>query len=129
MMRFEHYALNVPDPVAMSRWYAEHCDARPVIANTEPPFAHFLADATGRVIMELYSNPQAPTPNYVRIHPLQFHVTFAVGDAGKTRQQLLAAGASLENDQTLDDGTRIVMLRDPWSVPLQLCQRTRPFGV
>jgi len=41
-------------------------------------------------------------------------------------ERLLAAGATLADNQRLPDGTHLVMLRDPWGVPLQLCKRATP---
>ena len=125
-MRFEHAALNVPDAVAMAAWYVEHCSMRIVRGSTEPPYAHFLADQTGRTILELYTNTTAPIPGYPEQHPLCLHIAFAVDDAAVARDRLIAVGAALFSDQRLEDGTHLVMLRDPWGVALQLCQRTSP---
>jgi len=125
-MKFEHAALNVPDALAMAAWYVEHCGMRVVRGMSQAPFTHFLADQTGRTILELYSNPAAPVPNYVEQHPLCLHVAFAVSDAAAVRDSLLAAGATPVTDDCLADGTHLVMLRDPWGVALQLCQRASP---
>ena len=27
----------------------------------------------------------------------------------------------------MPDGSRLTMMRDPWGLPLQLCQRAKPF--
>ncbi len=127
-MKFEHFALNVPEPVAMAAWYGEHCGMRTVRAQTTAPFTHFLADATGRVIMELYANPAAPIPDYAAQDPLVYHCAFAVEEVEAVKMRLLAAGATEVSDAFLSDGTRLVMLRDPWGIPLQLCKRATPFG-
>ena len=42
------------------------------------------------------------------------------------RDRLIAAGATLFSDTGLQDGTQLVMLKDPWGVALQLCQRADP---
>lgn len=125
-MKFEHAALNVPDALAMAAWYVRHCGMQIVRGMAQAPFAHFLADQTGRTILELYSNPAAPVLPYAEQHPLCLHVAFAVTDAAATRDGLLAAGAALVSDDHLADGTHLVMLRDPWGVALQLCQRASP---
>ena len=39
----------------------------------------------------------------------------------------VAAGATLLTEETLGDGSVLVMLRDPWGVALQICQRAKPF--
>lgn len=125
-MKFEHLALNVPDAAAMAAWYMEHCQMQAVIAMQQPPYTHFLADSTGRTIAEIYSNPQAPFPDYASQHPLCLHVAFAVQNAGQSMERLMAAGAAPVSDQTLEDGTRLIMLRDPWGIALQLVQRAQP---
>jgi glyoxylase I family protein len=125
-MRFEHVALNVPDAVAMAAWYVEHCGMRVIRGSEEPPYAHFVADRTGRTILELYTNSTATIPDYPKQHALCLHIAFAVENGALTRDRLVAAGASVDSDQHLGDGTHLVMLRDPWGMPLQLCQRTSP---
>ena len=39
------------------------------------------------------------------------------------RNRLIAAGATLVDEADMGGGTYLVMLRDPWGVPLQLCRR------
>ncbi|MBN1250396.1 MAG: VOC family protein [Anaerolineae bacterium] len=127
-MHFEHAAMNVPDPQAMAQWYVRNCGLRTVVATTTPPYVHFLADVTGRVIFELYANPKAVIPDYASQHPLVLHLAFAVEDVDKTKAHLLEAGATEFSDETQANGSRLVMLRDPWGVPLQLVKRTVPLG-
>ncbi len=127
-MHFEHVALNVPDPKAMAQWYVDHCGMRIIRSVDGPPYMRFLSDATGRVIFELYANARALIPDYGTQDPLVLHVAFAVEDMSATKARLLAAGASEISDEKLGDGTRLVMLRDPWGVALQLAQRGNPLG-
>ena len=126
-MRFEHFAINVPDVRAMSLWYVDHLGMKIVRSIEEPPHTKFLADETGRVIVELYSNTSVSAPYYPNIPPLNFHIAFVAEDARATQTRLEDAGASAFSDDTLADGTVLVMMRDPWGVPRQLCQRNRPF--
>jgi catechol 2,3-dioxygenase-like lactoylglutathione lyase family enzyme len=123
-MHFEHAALNVPDPKAMAQWYSENCELRVANAATAPPY--FMADVTGRVILELYHNPKAPVPDYADQHPLVLHIAYAVDDIDATKTRLLNAGATLFSEETLGNGSVLVMLRDPWGVPLQLVKRGVP---
>lgn len=125
-MKFEHFALNVPDVRAMSRWYVEHLGFRIVRRREDAPFTHFLADDTGRPIVELYTNPSAPIPDYAAQPPLCFHCAVVAVDARAERGRLESAGASCVLEELLADGTLLIMMRDPWGVALQLCQRTRP---
>ncbi len=126
-MKFEHFALNVPDARAQSRWYVEHLGFQVVRRREEAPYTHFLADETGRVIVEFYTNPRAAIPDLAAAHPLVMHVALFAPDAGAERDRLARAGATRFSDEIMPDGSRLVFLRDPWGLPLQLCQRARPF--
>ena len=128
-MHFEHAGFNVPDPIAMAKWYVDNCDLRTVVANDTPPFMQFLADVTGRIIFELYANPKAPIPDYANQDPLVLHLAFAVDDITATKARLLAVGATEVSDVTQPNSTRLVMLRDPWGVALQLTSRAVPLGL
>ncbi len=125
-MVFEHFALNVPEPTSMALWYAQHLQMRIIRKMERAPYTHFLADQTGQVVMEIYSNRQALIPEYATQHPLCFHFAFAVTDAEAEKKRLLKAGAALFEDLHLEDGSHLVMLRDPWGIPLQICQRAQP---
>jgi len=126
-MKFEHFALNVPDPVGMAEWYEKILGMKAVLLLNQEPFTRFLADETGRVTMELYSNKAAPVPNYGSMHHLNFHCAFAVSDADEAKNKLMAAGATYVEEVRPADGSLLYMLRDPWGVPLQICRRTKPF--
>ena len=60
------------------------------------------------------------------MHPLRLHIAFATADPDGARTALVAAGASLVEETKRDDGTRLIMLRDPWGLALQLCKRPEP---
>jgi catechol 2,3-dioxygenase-like lactoylglutathione lyase family enzyme len=127
MMKFEHVALNVPDAKGMAAWYVAHLDMAIAKSMDEEPYTHFLADSTGRVVMEIYTNKAVPIPDYGGVHPLNLHRAFAVTDADAARERLLAAGAEYVEEVRPADGSVLYMLRDPWGVPLQICRRTKPF--
>jgi glyoxylase I family protein len=126
-MKFEHFALNVPDAVATAKWYVDHLGLRVARTRKDSPFTSFLADDTGRVIFEVYSNPAAPYPDYTAAHPLCFHVAFIADDPNSVRTKLVAAGATPAYEETLPDGSFLIMVRDPWGIPLQLVRRVTPF--
>jgi hypothetical protein len=125
-MQFEHFALNVPAARAQALWYVQHVGFQIVRARDDAPFTHFLADETGRVLIELYSNPAAAYPDYGHMHPLTFHLAVVAVDAKAERARLEKAGAKLHLEDPQPDGSLLIMMRDPWGVPLQLCQRTNP---
>ena len=62
-MKIEHFALNVADPLAMSRWYVAHLGFTVKRRLVEPPYTHFLADDGGTVMIEIYRQ-DAPIPDY-----------------------------------------------------------------
>ena len=125
-MKFEHFGMNVPDARAMANWYIDNCDMSAVISMDTEPYAHFLADKTGRVVIEIYSNQAKPMPDYHSEDPSRLHFAFAVDDAGETKERLSNAGATVLTDDKLDDGSHLVMMRDPWGLSLQLCSRANP---
>lgn len=126
-MKFEHFALNVPDARLIASWYVHHLGLTVARQRENAPYTHFLADSTGRVIIEFYSNPLAPYPNYGASHPLVFHIAFVSTDAHADQERLEQGGATFASEDTLPDGTLLIMVRDPWGIPLQLCQRAQPF--
>ncbi len=123
-MKFEHFAINVPDAAAHAQWYVANLGFKIVRQMTVAPFTHFLADETGRVVVELYSNPKATIPDYKALHPLNFHLAVVAADARADRARLEHSGAPLVLEAPQADGSLLIRLRDPWNVPLQLCQRT-----
>src|SRR5689334_9298000 len=118
-MRFEHFALNVPDVRAAVAWYGQNLNLRVARARTEAPYTTFLADETGRVFLELYTNPADPIPDYAAQHQLRMHFAFAVKDARAESARLQKAGAALVVEEPQPDGSMLIMLRDPWGVPVQ----------
>lgn len=126
-MNIEHVALNVQDPVAMADWYTRHLGMRVVRKVDGPTHTHFLADESGRVVIEIYHHTKAAIPNYAAMDPLILHVAFVAPQLAATRDRLLAAGATSAGDVALTPaGDELAMLRDPWGVCVQLVKRARP---
>lgn len=126
-MHIEHIALNVPDPVAMTAWYGKHLGMQVARAVGGPTLTHFVADAAGRTVLELYRQTAVPIPDYFAIDPMVLHVAFLAEDVVGTRQRLLEAGATAVGDiVTTPAGDVLAMHRDPWGVGLQLVKRARP---
>lgn len=126
-MKFEHFALNVPDARAHARWLVTHLGFKIARAREEPPYTHFLADESGRIVVELYSNTTQAMLDFGTMHHLLFHFAVVAQDARAERLRLEQAGAKLIIEEQLPDGSVLAMLRDPWGVSLQLCQRATPF--
>ena len=125
-MKLEHVALNVADPVAMAAWYCQHLGMSIAHSIAEAPHTHFLADSSGTVLLEIYCNPPDQVPAYADMDPLLVHVAFVSSDPEADSKALVTAGATRVHDLRLDDGSHLVMLRDPWGLALQLCKRAVP---
>ena len=122
-MKIEHTAFNVEEPVLMARWYVEHLGLQVRRRMTDAPYAHFLADDSGTVMIEIYGNRDAPLPDYRNMNPAELHLAFISRDVAGDAARLIAAGATVFADvHQLGDDT-FAMLRDPWGLPLQLVER------
>jgi glyoxylase I family protein len=124
-MKIEHLAFNVADPVAVAAWYVEHCGLRVVRHTPGRAQTHFLADS-GSTIIEIYCNPPDQVPDYASADPLIFHLALQSTDALADSRRLATAGATVVADLRLEEGSRLIMMRDPWGLALQVCQRTTP---
>lgn len=125
-MKMEHVALNVSDPAAMAAWYTQHMGFEIVRSLPNPPYTHFLRDSDGSMMIEIYKNPPDQVPEYGKMHHLLLHLAFVSEDPEKDKARLLGVGAAYVQDETLGDGSRLVMLRDPWGLSIQLCKRANP---
>jgi catechol-2,3-dioxygenase len=127
-MKIEHFALNVSEPVAMAEWYCANFGMSVKRKQDQAPFTHFLADSSGSVMIEIYNNPSDAVPAYAQMDPLLFHLAFVSSDPGVDKKRLMNAGATLSgmDEIRLDDGSHIIMLRDPWGLAIQLCKRGKP---
>lgn len=125
-MKFEHFALNVSNAQEMSSWYETHLGLKVVKKMTDSPFMTFLADDSGTIMLEIYSNPKGETLDFNSFHPLTVHLAFVSVDPTKDKARLIEVGASQMSDDILPDGSHLVMLRDPWGICIQFCKRAVP---
>ena len=125
--RLEHTGYMVADPVAIAAWYCKHLGFQVQRCLENSPFTQFVTDASGEGMIEIYNNPKAEVPDYASVDPLVLHLGFMVNDIDTTRESLLAAGATLAGGLIeTAAGDRLQMLRDPWGMAIQLCQRKTP---
>jgi len=126
-VQIEHLGLNVANPLAAAAWYVAHLGFSIRRKLDQAPWTHFLADGSGRVMIEIYSNPQAPLPDYREMNPLVLHLAFTVADVAAERARLLSAGATAVDEVTRTPaGDQLAMLRDPWGLAIQLVKRAKP---
>jgi glyoxylase I family protein len=126
-MKIEHFALQVPDPIALADWYVRHLGWTVARAGGPPTHGRFLKDSSGAVMLEVYRNPQVPVPDYPAMSPFLVHLALISSAPAADRDRLIKAGATLAEDlSTSPAGDQFNMLRDPWGIPLQLVKRVAP---
>ena len=126
-IRLEHVAINVEDPAAMAEWYCENLGMKVIREGPPPANMRFISDAGGNMMLELYNNPPDEVPDYPSMNPLSLHIAFMVDDVKAITRKLIAAGATIAVDvNTTPAGDELVILRDPWGVPIQFLKRTEP---
>ena len=125
--RPEHIAFNVSDPVAVAKWYCDNLGMKILRKSAPPATTHFIADSAGTMTLELYRNEKGPIPDFRLVSHISLHLAFTVDEVSEMKERLLAAGAKLAEDiVTTPSGDRILMLRDPWGLPLQFTVRVSP---
>jgi len=122
---FEHLALNVQDKEKVAQWYQTHLGAS--IAREVSNNMIFLKDDRGTVFLEIFSNTSAPVLNWSEVHYLTFHLAFETEEPKAKAEYLMSQGASLAEPYREAGGDQLIMLRDPFGIPLQLIKRAQPF--
>jgi len=122
-MVFEHFAVNVANVTKVVQWYTTNLGLTIASQQEVSPFMTFLKDSSGRVVFEFYQRTDAPVTNFLKEHPATFHVAFISENIKKDKARLEKAGAIFVEEVLKEDGTYLIMLRDPFHMPLQLCQR------
>ncbi len=126
-MRIEHVAMNLPEPVRAAQWYVEHLGMKIVRDLSDTNQCYFLADSSGQTVLEIYRNPAGLVPDYPNQSHLTLHLAFVSADPTADAERLQQAGASfVEAIGPNDSGDHLIMLRDPWGVPIQLAKRGQP---
>jgi len=125
-MKLEHFAINVEKPVEMAQWYVTNLGLKIVRQQNAAPFTHFLTDDSGRIMIEIYNNPSDQVPAYLKMDPLILHLAFVSTDPEKDKCKFIEVGASFNSEIKMEDGSHLVMMRDPWGLAFQLCKRGVP---
>ena len=127
-MEIEHVALNVSNPIEMADWYVQNLGMTITLKKDSAPHTRFLADSTGSVMLEIYTHPPDQIPAYSEMDPFVLHIAFEAKDPDAAKGSLVAAGAQFVSESHLEDGSRLVMLRDPWGLAIQLVKRAKPWS-
>ena len=126
-MKIEHIALNVYNSVEVVAWYVEHLGMKVARSIDNDRQVRFVVDSAGVSLIEFYHNATVPVPDYAAMAPDEFHIAFSSSDLEGDLARLSAAGGRQEGAiNTTAQGDRLVFLRDPWGVCLQLAQRAKP---
>ncbi len=126
-MKIEHFAYQVADPFAVAQWYTKNIGFEIKRKAGSPVPVCFLADCTGQVMIEIYNNPLVQTPDYASMDPLLLHMAFVCQEIPEKVNELVRAGAILlSGPETTPAGDMLAMLRDPWGLAIQLCERAEP---
>ena len=127
MMKPEHIALNVPDPLAMVEWYKRNLKMTIKRAGGPPTHTTFVADVSGNIMLELFCNTNFPMLDLAMLDPMSLHLALMTDAIERTRELLLDAGATVADDITRGPtGDEIMMLQDPWGFALQFVHRAVP---
>ncbi len=111
----------------MADWYVEHLGCSVARSGGPPVNGRFLLDSAGSVMIEIYRNPRVAVPDFYAIDPLWIHLALVSDNPAGDRDRLVKAGAQVVEEFSLTPGgDEIVMLRDPWGIPLQLVKRAQP---
>ena len=126
-MKIEHIAFNVANPLEMARWYVDHLGLSVKRRMMEPPWAHFLADDSGTVMLEIYGNSDVPVPDYGVMNVMSLHLALVSDDVAADLMRLKSAGATIIQECTeTPAGDQMAMVRDPWGFAVQLVKRATP---
>lgn len=125
-MKIEHFAYNVANPEAVAEWYTANLGMTVARKMEGGPRTHFLKDSSGQVMIEFYNNPPDEVPPYADMNPLILHLAFVCENPEEKRAELEKVGASFVEEVKPEDGSHLVMMRDPFGFSIQLCKRGVP---
>jgi len=125
--RIEHLGFNVSDPNAVAEWYVQNLGMKIIRKDNNSPFVTFIADKGKHVIMEFYNKDKFPKIDFNKINYMSFHFAFMVDSIEVSKSKLISNGAKVMEDiSALPSGDKVLMMRDPWGMPLQLVKRVNP---
>ena len=127
-MKIEHFGLIVPEPLAMAKWYEENLGFQTMRSGGDNmDGVAFVADSSGQVMLELIARRDTRPLDFAAMAPLQVHIALLSEDPAADCDRLQNAGAvMLEDNLGRGSGDRLILLRDPWGVVIQLAKRKTP---
>ena len=122
----EHLAINMADSRARSMWYRDNFGFVAICDATVGPFTIFSSDAGKHLMFELYHFPQYPIVDFQKLNPFSMHVAFATNNVAGARDGLTKGGASFIEFHNTAQGDSVLVLRDPWGMPIHIVKRVKP---
>lgn len=122
----EHLAVNTTDSRARSMWYRNNLGFVVIRDATAALFAVFSSDAGEHLMFELYQFPQYPFVDLQKLNPFSMHVAFATNDVANAKECLAKGGASFVEFHNTVQGDSVLVLRDPWGMPIHIVKRVKP---
>lgn len=126
-MHLDHLALNVSEPQSVANWYVESVGMK-VLRRGKSPSNFFSVTDSGRdAAVEFYLDHDHQILDLAEISHMSLHLAFMGDDIDCMKRKLIAGGATMVEDiSKTPSGDLVLMLRDPWGLPIQLVQRVQP---
>ncbi len=125
--RPEHIMFNVPDPLAMIKWYCDNLGMVVVRKGTAPTYSSFIADSGKHMMLELGNFADYPRMDFAKIDLNSMHLAFVVNNIKRIKEKLISAGATVAQDLfKTPGGDQVMVLRDPWGLAIQFLERADP---
>jgi catechol 2,3-dioxygenase-like lactoylglutathione lyase family enzyme len=120
-MKIEHLAMNIRDAEGMAHWYKEHLGMPIWLERHEPIYVAFIGEPPS--LLEIYDNPAGPALDPAQLQAMTLHLAFYSEHVQEDRVRLEDAGAAWLEGESDDEGHGLVMMRCPWGLTIQLCNR------
>ncbi|MCX7797471.1 MAG: VOC family protein [Melioribacter sp.] len=124
---FEHIGINVKDSRSAALWYVKNLNMKILRESESPNYSAFVADSALHMMIEFNYNKDFPTVSELNLNYDSFHLAFSVPNIQQIKEKLVSEGASILSDiRKTDSGDYVLVLKDPWGLPIQFVQRTKP---
>jgi uncharacterized glyoxalase superfamily protein PhnB len=124
---FEHLAFNLSDSRVKAKWFTENLGMIVKRDGKAPSYGMFISDAGENMMLELYQQKDYPVIGFDSISHMTIHLAFMTNDIEAVKEKLLSAGAKVVEDITKTAaGDFVLMMRDPFGMPVQFVKRANP---
>ncbi len=125
--RPEHIMFNVPDPVAMVKWYEKNLGMVAMSKGKAPTYSTFISDPGNHMMLELGNFADFPKMEFSKVDINTMHLALVTENIKEVKKKLVGAGAVVAQDIfKTPGGDQVMVLRDPWGLPIQFVERADP---